>query len=92
MKKTCSNARSSLGHFQRPAVLTREAANNADKCHDLAFGIKEDPFIGIPWHCLFLNRKMLKHIDIALTSEHMMEPYKILSGKSPGPLRNKGDI
>lgn len=27
-----------------------------------------------------------------LPSEHVMELYKILSGESSGPMRNKGDI
>lgn len=47
-----------LGWFQRPALLTREATNNADKCHDLAFSREKRPGY-LSSMTLFLNRKCL---------------------------------
>lgn len=86
MKNIWLNAEWSLGHFQRPTILTREATNNADKCHDLAVSREKKPGY-LKSMTLFVHKqKMLKHKDIVLPSEHVMEPYKILPGKSPGPL------
>lgn len=60
--------------------------------HDLAFGREKRPGYLNSFSLFVLKQKMFKHMDIVLPSEHVIEPYKILLEKIPGPLRNTGDI
>lgn len=91
MRKIRLNARWSLGHFQKPVILTKGATNKADKCHDLAFD-REKRHGYLNSTILFFNRICLSiWTPLALTSEYVMESYKTLQGKIPVPLRNKSD-